>query len=316
MKKNEYNFDIAFSFTNRDEEIALQLNDLLKDRFKCFIYTEQQKKLAGTNGETIFNQVFSIESKIVVILYRMEWGKTNWTRIEETAIRNRGYEKGYDFVLLIPLDDIIDPPAWLPKNRLWIGLNRYGIKDAASVIEARVSEMGGNVRENSFADKIATLESETEKQRDNDRFLKSDEGKKAGFDEFEAIIEKFKANVDEIKSKNPKWHLDYQVNNQNGINLKSYGYQLSIKFHDEYSADPYMLFSFSEGYFDGVGRAYISNSAKQIIDRKEYKFDINKSDQRGWLDVEIQNKFITTSSLIILWFEKFMKYAISRESYI
>ena len=310
MEKNEYKFDIAFSFLNKDEGIALQLNNLLNDRFKCFIYTEQQMKLAGTNGETTFNRVFSIESKIVVILYRMEWGKTNWTRIEETAIRNRGYEEGYDFVLLIPLDDIIDPPAWLPKNRLWIGLNRYGIKDAASVIGARVSEMGGNVREDSFADKIATLESETKKRRNNDRFLKSDEGKKAGFDEFEAIVEKVKANADEIKSRNPKWNLRVWENRQNCIDLLSYGYQLSIKY-DVYSADPFMSITFLDGYLDREGHNDILNSAK-MIDHKDYKFDINKSDQRGWLDVETQNKFITTSSLITLWFEKLMKYTISK----
>ncbi len=307
MKRKDYNFDIAFSFLYQDEKLALNLFDLVKDRLNCFIYTEQQKKLAGTDGETTFNEVFSKESRIVVILHRKEWGKTKWTRVEETAIRNRGFENGYDFVLLIPLDSNPKPPSWLPKNRLWIGLKRWGIESAASVIEARAQEMGGNLKVNSIADKIASIESGIKKQESIERFLETTDGRTAAFDEFKTILKLFKAKTEEIKSKTIDWDLHINDNKQNGIDLLSYGYSLSIQY---YTIDPYLFIAFFEGYFDRNGYATDPFNPVNTIDFKRYRFDINKFDQRGWSDLETKKNYLTTSKLVDFWFDKLTEYAI------
>ncbi|MER9236229.1 hypothetical protein NKI56_29970 [Mesorhizobium sp. M0622] len=42
---------------------------------KTFIYSERQKELAGTDGQTTFSEVYGKKARIVVILYRTEWGK-------------------------------------------------------------------------------------------------------------------------------------------------------------------------------------------------------------------------------------------------
>jgi hypothetical protein len=126
-----FEYDVAFSFLAQDEGLALQLNDLLQDRVRTFIYAEQQKELAGKDGEKAFGSVFGEKTRFVALLYRDGWGQTSWTRIEETAIRNRGYEEAYDFLLCIPLDDPPHAPKWIPRNRLWIGLRRWGVEGAA-----------------------------------------------------------------------------------------------------------------------------------------------------------------------------------------
>jgi len=138
-----FEYDVAFSFLAQDEAIALQLNDLLQERFKTFLYSERQKELAGRDGEVAFNEVFAAQARSVVVIYREGWGQTPWTRIEETAIRNRAHSEGYDFCLFVPLGDRASVPRWLPKNRLWIGYDRWGATGTAAVIEARVSELGG-----------------------------------------------------------------------------------------------------------------------------------------------------------------------------
>ena len=140
-----YKYDVAFSFIAQDESLAIQLNDLLQDRLNTFLYSKQQEEIAGKNGEKEFGKVFGEEARIVVVLYRKGWGETPWTRIEETAIRNRSYEHGYDFAIFIPLDDPLSVPKWLPKTQLWVGLKRWGIAGAASVIEARVQELNGSL---------------------------------------------------------------------------------------------------------------------------------------------------------------------------
>ena len=139
-----FRYDIAFSFLAQDEAVAVQLNDLLHGRFSTFLYSERQKELAGRDGEIAFNEVFATDARSVVVLYRDGWGQTPWTRIEETAIRNRAHSEGYDFCLFVPLGDKATVPRWLPRNRLWIGFERWGANGAAAVIEARVADLGGN----------------------------------------------------------------------------------------------------------------------------------------------------------------------------
>ena len=98
-----YKYEVAFSFHSKDEALAQQLSDLLSDRVSTFIYSEQQQVLAGRDGEVVFNAVFGSEARVVVVLHREEWGRTPFTRIEQTAIRNRAYNEGYDFTVLFQL---------------------------------------------------------------------------------------------------------------------------------------------------------------------------------------------------------------------
>ena len=148
MTTKAFKYDVAFSFLAQDEELATQINDLLMVRLTTFIYSRKQDEIAGKNGEEVFNRVFGSEARTVFVLYRKDWGETSWTRIEKIAIQNRAFEEGYDFVLFAPLGKPPTTPRWLPRNRIWIGLDRWGIEGVASVIEARVQETGENQKKN------------------------------------------------------------------------------------------------------------------------------------------------------------------------
>jgi hypothetical protein len=106
----DFQYDIAFSFTKEDEGIATQINDLLQDRYRTFLYSKAQEKLAGTDGEETFNAVFKEQARSVAVLLRPEWGSTPWTRIEQTAIRNSAFDHTYDFATFI----VRSGPAVLP----------------------------------------------------------------------------------------------------------------------------------------------------------------------------------------------------------
>jgi hypothetical protein len=122
----DFEFDVAFSFHSLDEGLAIQVNDLLQDQFKTFIYSERQAMLAGTDGEETFNAVYGRKARCVVVLYRKEWGETPFTRIEQTAIRNRAFQEGYEFTLFVPSEKPPSVPTWLPKTRLWLDWNGTG----------------------------------------------------------------------------------------------------------------------------------------------------------------------------------------------
>ena len=74
---DEFDYDVAFSFLAQDENVANQLNDALSGRVQAFLYSEQQKQLAGTDGENTFNAVFGRKSRSVAILYRDAWGSNS-----------------------------------------------------------------------------------------------------------------------------------------------------------------------------------------------------------------------------------------------
>jgi len=308
----DYKYDVAFSFVQKDESIAVGLYNLLNGRINCFIYTEEQKRLAGTDGEETFNSVFSKDSRIVVVLFTKDWGKTKWTRIEETAIRNKGFEEGYDFVILIPTENGITPPKWLPKNRLWVGLERWGIESAASIIEARVVEFEGVVKEESIEEKVAKKDLELKESKKREQLLDSHEGLSLASTEIEQIKSEIYSKVESIKEKVPDWHINITDNNQRICNVNSYGYHLTFQFHQFFSNslhDSYLTIALLKGYFDKNGNATDPFSENKKIAHTRFQFDINKFNQNGWSKKETRKDFKTTKTLVNEWIEKLIDYA-------
>jgi len=154
---DDFKYDVAFSFLAQDEALAASVNNMLAGRLSTFHYSDHQKELAGKDGVDEFTRVFTTESRVVVVLYRKGWGETKWTRIEETAIKNRGWDKGFDFLFVIPLDKSSAVPAWFPKPRLWFNVERFGSQGAAAAIEERVKEAGGSPHEETAEDIVRRL---------------------------------------------------------------------------------------------------------------------------------------------------------------
>lgn len=310
---NEYEYDVAFSFTQKDEELAIKLYKLLSIRLRCFIYTEEQKRLAGRDGEEVFNLVFSKQSRIVVIIYRNDYGKTKWTRIEEYAIRNRGFDHGYDFVLLIPLDSPVKGPDWLPKNKIWIGLERWGIESAASVIEARVQDSVGTLIIESIAD-IAAKEV---------RLLREKKERKLRITlencliEIPKIIQLIEEQVNDIKFKAPDWRIIVKKNKQGIFNIISYDYYLTFQFYQQFTnslTGAFLRVALIEGYLDENG--YTSHPFNDSMIKKsvKLKYDIDHIDQIGWSDEETGKNFMTSKKLVEFWIGKLIEYGSKKRS--
>ncbi len=214
MTTQTFQYDVAFSFLKRDEPLAVQINDLLADRLSTFLYSNRQKEIVGKDGEKTFNDVFFEKSRIVVVLYRNGWGSTPWTRIEETAIRNRAYDSGYDFVIFIPLDTPPQVPPWLPKTHMWANLERRGIQGAASVIEACVQRAGGNPREESVLDQAARIKRQIDLEEEKKAFLNSTDGVAAANSEVQNLLTIIERLLKEISERH-HWQLRSYRRNEN-----------------------------------------------------------------------------------------------------
>ncbi|MGK7312694.1 MAG: hypothetical protein ACN0LA_10705, partial [Candidatus Longimicrobiales bacterium M2_2A_002] len=95
--------------------------------------------------------------------------------IEETAIKERALEDGWDFLLVISLDGA-DPPKWLPRTKLWYGFERFGIEAAIGAIDAKIQEVGGVPKEESARERAQRLRSESQREARIRETLGSQEG--------------------------------------------------------------------------------------------------------------------------------------------
>lgn len=233
MRPQDYQFDVAFSFLDQDEALAVQLADLFEGRLKVFLYSRRQEQLAGTDGEKTFNDVFGRQARLVVVLYRSGWGQTPWTRIEETAIRNRAFDEGYSFVTFIPLDDKPDVPRWLPRTQIWIGLKRWGIDGAASVIDARIQELGGQPSDESLEHQAARVARGLEFAKNRESYLRSEAGARGANAAFQVLRDAVVDSVPSLQAAAPSLSItEKHVDNQ--VVLLSSGPALSIRWHLKY----------------------------------------------------------------------------------
>ncbi len=220
-------FDVAFSFLGQDEELVVQLADLLEGRFKTFVYSRRQDFLGGTDGEESFERVFGRDTRLVVVCYRAGWGETPWTRIEATAIRNRAFSEGYDFAIWIPLDST-PLPKWVPSNRIWIGLDRWGLQGAASVIEARITEAGGEPRTETAFDQAVRMARQAGRQEERASFLHSERGVAAAEAEVSRLLDCVESDVAQINKAASLFRLTVQRRQMRIAVVTSRGTSLTI----------------------------------------------------------------------------------------
>jgi hypothetical protein len=185
----DYQYDVAFSFLTVDESIAFQLHIKLKSRLSSFFYAdaERQRLIAGRDGDAVYTDVFGKQTRTVVVLYRAEWGRSGFTQIESTAIRNRAFDQGYEFTTFINRDG--SPlPGWLPKTRVWIGLDRLSIDATAAVIESRVQEAGGEPHDETAIGRIERMRAERIVEGERRLFLDSERGASGALDGCQSIL--------------------------------------------------------------------------------------------------------------------------------
>jgi hypothetical protein len=139
---SEPNFDVAISFLSADEPTAKSLYEQVSAGLSVFFFPRNQEDLAGTDGLGSMRAPF-LASRLNVVLYRERWGHTEWTRVEETAIKDACFKHGWHRLFFIVLDDAKNFPAWLPETHIRFHLRDYSLAEAVGAIKLRVQEQGG-----------------------------------------------------------------------------------------------------------------------------------------------------------------------------
>jgi hypothetical protein len=280
MKNGEtadaFKYDIAFSFVKEDEGLAGEINDRIQDRYRTFLYSKAQEHLAGTDGEQNFNAVFGEQARIVVVLLRPEWGRTPWTRIEETAIKNRAFNQGYDFATFIITKSGTPIPDWLPKTRLWYDLERFGIDGAAAVLGSRIQDRGGDAVEETLAERAARFQRAQLFAQDRDAFQRGYDGVNAAREAYQRLVADLKSNAAP---------LGYRIKDlQETTVLFGNGVVLTVYFELRYanSLDKAALVA---QFYDGVPRlpGLMSFDEPRTLKKWHFKFELVGPGRSSWV---------------------------------
>src|SRR5256885_15502068 len=142
--KSEFTYEVAVTFLSEHKAVALRIKDGLADRLSTFVYDREQPTVVGTNSDGVeaFSNVFRHESRVCVVLHSDGWGKVGYTHIEETAIKERALESGWDFLVVVCLDDAV-APKWIPTTKIWYGFKQYGLDGLVCTIDNRATRLGG-----------------------------------------------------------------------------------------------------------------------------------------------------------------------------
>jgi hypothetical protein len=295
----DYKYDVAFSFLADDEALAIEIADRIRDRVSVFIYSERQKELIGSDGIDQFSNVFSEDSRLVVVLYREQWGQTKWTRIEETAIKTRWLD-GFEFLLMVPLDSPAKLPKWYPPTWIWADIKRYGIDGVAGVIEVRVQTVGGNVKSDTAVDHALRLDREKSFLAKRNSWRYSDQFSQRGEAEAERFVQELECLAGEIRTQT-QLQIGFEHATAGHCVLSIDGLRLLVESYSPSIADSptfvLHVWTLEGGRF--LGPYTIDEPTK--IDEGRYAFDLDLSERVGW---SLDDRFFPSGQLADVWIKK------------
>ncbi len=298
----KFAYGVAISFLSEDENLAQTIAHKLKENLKVFVYSEQQKEIAGKDGVETFTNLFQSDARVVVILYREGWGKTKWTRVEETAIKDRFLNTGWDFLIVILLEPP-QTPVWLPDSRLWFDINTFGIDEAVGVIKAQVLKEGGEVIVETFLDQADRQNEELEMLENRKKILESKQGYESALICAQDLYVKFKENSDNLFKKMNvplQFEGDYTQ-----YKIEGYGVRLNVKWYTQFShslKDSGLSIKLSE--VDRRPEKRFSSSKFLDLSNLLYTFDINDLNQHGWSEMEGKKQFYKSDKIVDMWLKK------------
>jgi hypothetical protein len=291
MKNINYKYDIAFAFLEKDEALVNQINDLLKDKFKTFIYSKKQEFKDDLEREMLLLDVFKKQSRYVVLLYGNKWGTTPYTAIEEKAVRTRISEEGNDHLLVISLDNSPVVPKYLSKTQIWTELALAGINGTAAFIEEQVRLLGGGLSEELPVNVVTEIKKVPQFEVESSKFLESVSGLEIAVNELKKLFSALEIEKNKITEINKSISLTYKRDDKNcAINFGDF----SIRFYLQ--PEKSNLLMNSPLYFE-MQKQDVTSSGLNILAVEEYHFELKKVGVYGWIKGTDSHSFISSKQL-------------------
>jgi hypothetical protein len=174
MSAQSPKYDVAISFLYQDLNLARALCDQLRESLEVFFFPRNQEELAGTDGLESMREPFRNESRLNVVLYRPRWGKTQWTAVEEAAIKDSCLNTGFKSLFFFSIEPTADLPKWLPETHVRFNSADFSLEQAAGAIKARAQERGSHIQPLTPTRKAEILQAEEEFRQEKAYLLSSE----------------------------------------------------------------------------------------------------------------------------------------------
>jgi len=232
-------YDVAFSFLDVDKSLALALESKLQPNLNVFVYATRQQILAGSEGLESFRNVFLSQTRLVAVLYRKGWGESKFTRIEETAIRDRGFDEHWEnFLLFVTLNDNDPVPAWLPKHHIRLSYPTYGPDQLVGAIKLRAQAVGVVPRTENSVQKALRLHAEAEIRQEREAALSAQQtGLGPAQSEASIVFDVLEERLSKLSSAVPSLQLEWSRDQIRDFRIRSKHTSISIVPHWDYPAD-------------------------------------------------------------------------------
>jgi hypothetical protein len=291
MKYSNYKYDITFAFLDKDEPFANQINELLRDKFKTFLFSKKQEYKADLEREMLLLDVFKKQSRCVVLFYRKNWGTSPWTAIEEKAVRTRISEGGIDNLIVITLDSISTVPKYISKAKIWTQLAKAGINGTAAFIEEQVKLLGGGIDEDTSLNVEAVSKEEPQFEIDSSKFLQAVSGLEIAAVELKKLFNALETERNKIIAADNSIPLTYKKDDTSCIvNCGDY----SIRFYLQTEKSDILMDS--PLYFE-LKKHGSSSSGLDILTADDYHFELKKIGVYGWIKGADSQSFISSKQL-------------------
>lgn len=294
-------YDVAISFLTQDEATAEAIYQKLSEGLEVFFYPRNQEELAGTDGQESMRTPFYDESRLMVVLYRERWGKTPWTRVEETAIKEACLAHGWERLLFVVLDQSSVPPTWLPRTHIRLNFQTYGLEQTVGAIKARVQEQGGQYLPLTPLKRAQMLKAEQDFRRAKER-MHTQEGIEAILNSVYQLFTEIKRQCDELNSQvliQIRCGIEFQERSQ----LQSCGItdgqvSLSVNWNQLYTNSldhSGLVVREFEGGFTPPG-AYVVVNPPREVRKTTYSPDLSLAREYGWKK-DGGNEFLSSTAL-------------------
>ncbi len=291
MKHSSYKFDVAFAFLDKDEPFANQINDLLRDKFKTFLFSKKQEFKSDIEREMLLLDVFKKQSRCVVLFYRKKWGTSPWTEIEEKAVRTRISEEGIDNLIVITLENTSTVPKYISKAKIWTQLAKAGINGTAAYIEDQVRALGGGINEEISINFETESKQEPQFEIDRSKFLQAVSGLEIAAVELNKLFTALEAERNKTIAADKSFALTYKRDDTSCIvNCGDY----SIRFYLQTEKSDILMDS--PLYFE-LQKQGSSSSGLDILAADDYHFELKKIGVYGWIKGADSQSFISSKQL-------------------
>lgn len=150
----DYKYDLAISLLEEDVQLGWDIVNKLGNPDKIFFFKKDVDEITFKNGASVFSEVFSEQSRFVLVLYREKYGTTDWTAYENSIIQDRfikTIKTNNSPLMFCKLDDS-PKPVWLPDT--YIYSNAKDVELLVKVLRKRITDHGGISNPQSAEEKL------------------------------------------------------------------------------------------------------------------------------------------------------------------